>query len=335
MLYEASYYKKLDNKKVECTLCPHNCVIKNGLYGICKVRKNKNGILYSTNYEKLSAVHPDPIEKKPLYHFYPGKSILSLGSLGCNLKCNFCQNSHISQINPQNEYHSEIYKSDLIVTEAKRRKNNIGIAYTYNEPVVWFEYMFEIAVKAKENHLKNVVVSNGFINPEPLYELLPYIDAFNIDLKAFTDDFYKKQTGSNLQDVLNTIEKIVSSRIHLEITYLIIPTLNDNKNDFIKMLKTLVRISGKNSILHLSRYFPSYKSEINETPRNTMKEFYEIAKKHLNFVYLGNILSDKGNNTYCPNCGSLLINRAVSFSVTSGLNENRCINCNHVIPGLY
>jgi pyruvate formate lyase activating enzyme len=335
MFYEASYYNKLENNKVSCVLCPHNCVISDGKFGICQVRKNENGILYSLNFEKLSAVHIDSVEKKPLYHFYPGKSILSLGSVGCNLKCNFCQNSHISQINPEQEYQTDIYMSDFIISEAKRMRNNIGIAYTYNEPIVWYEYMFETAVKAKKNKLKNVVVSNGYINSEPLKELIPYIDAFNIDLKGFSEDFYNKQTGASLQPVLETIENIVTSEIHLEITYLIIPTLNDDLNTFRKMLKTLVRLSGRNTILHISRYFPSYKSEIPATPKKTMTEFYLAAKKHLNFVYMGNIQTDTGNNTNCPNCGSTLINRSLQFTSTSGLNLNKCNNCNHTIPGKF
>ena len=335
MLHEASYYKKLENKQVKCTLCPHNCIINDEKYGICKVRKNENGILYSLNYEQLSAVHIDPIEKKPLYHFFPGKNILSLGSIGCNLKCNFCQNSRISQINPDYEFPTDIHKSDLIIKEAKRVRNNIGIAYTYNEPAVWYEYMLETAVKAKENNLKNVVVSNGYINPEPLSELLPYIDAFNIDLKAFTEDFYKQQTKSDLQPVLNTIEQIASSGKHFEITYLVIPTLNDDSETFKKMLKTLVRISGKNTILHLSRYFPAYKSDISTTPKETLLQFFHTAKQHLNFVYLGNIITDTGNNTYCPNCGSILITRTLALTGISGLSENKCENCNHIIPGIF
>ncbi len=335
MLQEALYYEKLDKQKVKCTLCPHNCIINDGKYGICKVRKNESGILYSLNYEKLSAVHLDPIEKKPLYHFYPGKNILSLGSIGCNLKCNFCQNSHISQINFDKEYPTEHHKSDLIIKEAKRVRNNIGIAYTYNEPVIWYEYMLETAVKAKENDLINVVVSNGYINPKPLNELLPYIDAFNIDLKGFSEDFYKTHTNSDLQSVLNTISNISDSCKHLEITYLVIPTLNDDINLFKKMLKTLVRISGKNTILHLSRYFPAYESELPATPKETLTKLYHIAKQHLNFVYLGNIISDIGNNTYCPNCGGILITRTMTVSGISGLSEGKCSNCNHKIPGIF
>ncbi len=332
MLQEALYYKKLQNQSVRCTLCPFDCIINNGKSGICKVRKNKDGILYSLNYEKLSAVHIDPIEKKPLYHFYPGKNILSLGSLGCNLKCNYCQNSHISQFNPEKEYSVNNLSSEIIIKEAERIRNNIGIAYTYNEPVVWYEYMLETAIKAKKHHLKNIVVSNGFINPEPLAELLPYIDAFNIDLKAFTEDFYTEQTKSSLQPVLNTVKTIAAAEKHIEITNLIIPGLNDDSNTFKKMIKELVKINGRNTILHLSRYFPAYKSEIHQTPKDTLLNLYNYAKKHLNFVYLGNIKSETGNNTYCPNCGGLLITRTSAFTRISGLSENRCINCNHKIP---
>ena len=335
MLHEASYYEKLSGNKVKCTLCPHNCIISDGQTGICKVRKNTGGIFYTLNYAQLSAVHIDPVEKKPLYHFYPGKNIFSLGSIGCNLKCNFCQNSHISQINNDIEFPAEQYNSEYIIKEALRVRNNIGIAYTYNEPVIWYEYMYETALKAKEKKLKNVLVSNGYINPEPLQNLIPLIDAFNIDLKAYTEDFYKKQTKSHLNPVLQTIETIASSGKHLEITNLIIPGLNDNIDDFKKLVKFLVKTSGRNVILHLSRYFPAYKSEIPETPKETLIKFYYYAKKHINFVYLGNIKTDTGNNTYCPNCGNPLIMRTLFYSSITGLNENKCINCNHKIPVLY
>ena len=335
MLHEASYYEKLSDNKVKCTLCPHNCIISDGQLGICKVRKNTGGILYTLNYAQLSAIHTDPIEKKPLYHFYPGKNILSLGSIGCNLKCNFCQNSHISQINNDIEFPAEKYNSEYIVKEALRVRNNIGIAYTYNEPVIWYEYMYETALKAKEKKLKNVVVSNAYINPEPLQNLIPLIDAFNIDLKAYTEDFYKKQTKSNLNPVLQTIEAIASSGKHIEITNLIIPELNDNFDDFRNLIKFLVKTSGRNTILHLSRYFPAYKSELPATPKETLIEFYNYAKKHINFVYLGNIKTDTGNNTYCSNCSNPLIIRTLFYSSITGLNENKCKNCNHKIPVIY
>lgn len=335
MLNEALYFEKLNDNKVKCTLCPHNCIINDEKAGICKVRKNIDGKLFSFNYGKLSAIHTDPIEKKPLYHFYPGKNIFSLGSIGCNLKCNFCQNSHISQINLNIEYPTQQFNSDYIIKKALRIRNNIGIAYTYNEPVIWYEYMYEIAVKAKENKLKNVVVSNGYINQEPLNKLIPQIDAFNIDLKAFTEEFYKKQTKAELNPVLKTIKNIAASGTHLEITYLIIPGLNDNIDNFKKMIKYLVKISGKNTILHLSRYFPAYKSKLPVTPKETLLNFYHLAKQHLNFVYLGNIVSDTGNNTYCPNCGNMLITRTMMYSSIIGINENKCINCNHKIPVIY
>ncbi len=335
MLHEASFYEKLSEKKVKCTLCPHNCIIPEGKSGICHVRKNIDGILYSLNYEKLSAVHTDPIEKKPLYHFYPGKNIFSVGSVGCNLKCNFCQNSHISQINIDTEYPTEQYNSEYIVKKALRIRNNIGIAYTYNEPIIWHEYMYETAVKAKEHNLKNVVVTNGYINPEPLHELLPLINAFNVDLKAFTDDFYKKQTKSELNPVLKTIEMIAESGTHIEVTNLIIPGLNDNINDFKKLIKFMVKVFGRNGILHLSRYFPAYKSEIPATPKETLINFYNYAKRHLNFVYLGNIKAESGNNTYCPNCGNPLIIRTMLYSSIVGLYKNKCKNCNHKIPVIY
>jgi len=332
MQKEAKYYKKLENEQVQCVLCPHNCIINEGKYGICKVRKNSKGRLISENYAQISAIHSDPIEKKPLYHFYPGKNILSIGSLGCNLKCKFCQNSSISQTKVSEFSQSKILYPEHIIKEAKRTRNNIGIAYTYNEPTVWYEFMYKTAKKAHKAKLKNVVVSNGYINEKPLEKIIKYIDAFNVDIKAFTESFYREQTNSSLQPVLDTLEQISKEKRHLEITNLIIPTLNDDEKIFEEMINEIVKISGKNTILHISRYFPAYKMNIEHTPTETIMKFYQIAKKHLNYVYLGNIISDEGCNTICPVCGERLISRDKYYTRTSGLTKNKCINCNSEIP---
>ena len=329
---EAQYYYTLKNKQVECLLCPHNCIIKPEDHGLCKVRKNNNGILISENFSLISAIHSDPIEKKPLYHFYPGKNILSIGSIGCNLKCRFCQNCDISQTNVEDFSNPKYLNSDLILKEAKRYRNNIGVAYTYNEPTVWFEFMLETAKKVHKKKMKNVVVSNGYINVDPLSELCQYIDAFNIDLKAFTESFYKKQTGASLAPVLKTIEYISKSNCHLEITNLIIPTLNDDIEIFKEMLNEILNISGKNTVLHLSRYYPSYKTTISATEKNIMLDFFSIAKEYLNYVYLGNIITDRGQNTYCPNCNNKLISRNKYYTKITGLSENKCLVCKTEIP---
>lgn len=329
---EAQYYNIFDDKKVQCILCPHQCILNLNERGKCRVRKNDNGKLISENYSIISAIHTDPVEKKPLYHFYPGNDVLSIGSIGCNLKCKHCQNSSISQTQVADYVYSKSLSSDYIINEAKRIKQNIGIAYTYNEPTVWFEYMFETAKKATKHDMKNIVVSNGYINRKPLEDLCHYIDAFNIDLKAFTNEFYIKQTQSSINPILKSIETIFKYNIHLEITTLIIPGLNDNVYDFEKMIKMLSNNFGKDIVLHLSKYYPAYQSKIEATSKKTIMELFALAKQYLHYVYLGNLITDQGQNTYCPNCGEILVLRNRYISKISHLENNKCTKCNTIIP---
>ena len=331
-MQEALFYKKLDDNVVICELCPHNCRLNNGKVGICGVRINKDGILNTETYGVLSALHFDPIEKKPLYHFHPGRIIFSIGTVGCNLNCKFCQNCDISQVNTKNFPYLKPYIVQDIVKYASHKTENLGIAYTYNEPVVFFEFMLDIAKEAKANNLKNVVVSNGFINQEPLVELVKYIDAFNIDLKGFNDSFYKKNTGGSVSPVLETIKYIKSQKKHIEITNLVIPTLNDDKKEFEEMVKWIASEVGKDTVFHISRYFPHYKMKIPETPIATLKELFQIASKHLYFVFIGNASLDVGNKTICNKCGRVVIERSGYYTYTSGLDINgRCINCRNEI----
>jgi pyruvate formate lyase activating enzyme len=285
----ALYFEKLEESKVECLLCPHNCVLKEGKAGICRVRRNVSGELVSENYGKLSALHIDPIEKKPLYHFYPGSKIFSVGSVGCNLKCNFCQNCDISQTGVSDFPWLKDFSAEELVNKAAGISENIGIAFTYNEPTVFFEFMLDSAKLSRQKGLKNVVVSNGFINEIPLNELLPWIDAINIDLKAFTDDFYKKQTQSQLEPVKQALKIIRKSGKHLELTNLVIPGLNDDEIIFKSMVDWIAQELGKDTILHISRYFPRYKSQIPLTSESTLKSLFKIAKEKLRYVYLGNV----------------------------------------------
>jgi len=331
----ALYYEKLENGKVLCSLCPHNCTVKEGQAGTCGVRLNRGGILYSETYEQVSSLNYDPIEKKPLYHFYPASNILSIGSIGCNLTCSFCQNCSISQATVETFQWLKNYSADDVVDMACDKPGNIGISFTYNEPTVYYEYMLEIAEKAKFRNLKTAMVSNGFINPEPLVQLIPFMDAFNIDLKAFRDDFYKKHTKARLDPVLETLQLLKQHKKHVEMTNLVIPGLNDDVGVFREMVSWISSELGDDSILHISRYFPHHEMRIDSTPTTTMTKMFETAKEKLDYVYLGNIASMEGQNTYCPQCSNLLISRAGYNTFTSGLvGSGSCQKCGHKLSNL-
>jgi len=326
---ESQFYTKTNSGSVECLLCPHCCKIKSGRLGVCSTRLNRNGVLESVQWGVIASSSLDPIEKKPLYHFFPGKQIYSIGGYGCNLRCVFCQNSDISQFVPANIDTLRIVPPKEIVLKAKIYSNSIGIAYTYNEPIISFEYMLETAKLACYNGLKNVMVSNGFINPDPLSILLEHIDAFNIDLKAFTGDFYRKRTGGKLEPVLNSLKAIRRSGKHLEVTFLVIPNLNDNEEEAKAMFEWIANELGEQTVLHLSRYHPAYLLNNPPTPHDTLYSFFQLAKEKLQFVYLGNIHSDdNGHNTTCPKCGSLMIKRNGFYTTPVGVDpKGCCVKC--------
>ncbi len=325
---EALFYKKMEEKKVRCFLCPHLCTIKEGKRGICNVRKNVNGELISENYGQVTALGFDPIEKKPLYHYHPGEEILSVGSFGCNLKCDFCQNWEISQSDIDNIGRIQSHSVEDIIEIAEKKPGNLGIAYTYNEPIIYYEFMFDIAKLAKEKGLKNVMVTNAFITQDPLEKLIEVIDAFSVDLKAFTDNFYKKKTAAHLKPVLDSLKTIKKHQKFLEITNLIIPGLNDDKKQFSEMIEWIRNELGEDTILHLSRYFPVYRSSVEPTPLQTLKKMYEVAKESLNYVYIGNARIGEGQDTYCPDCGKLLVTRSGYHTDLVGIDkEGKCTNC--------
>ncbi|MFW6006584.1 MAG: AmmeMemoRadiSam system radical SAM enzyme [Halanaerobiales bacterium] len=324
---KARYYKKLKNHKVQCNLCPHYCVIEKGDTGICRGRENRGGELYSKNYGKISSAGVDPIEKKPLYHFCPDEDILSIGTFGCNFSCDFCQNWRISQKNPELR---ELTPEQVV--ELALEKNTIGIAYTYSEPLVWYEFVYETSKLACENNLKNVLVTNGYINSEPLEKLLPYIHGANVDLKAFTSEFYKKYAGGHLEPVLNTI-KIMYKKIHVELTNLLITDTNDDEKELENLFSWIADINPAIP-LHLSRYFPNYNFDKPATSVELMEKSFQQAREKLDFVYLGNIRSDTGNNTICPQCGKTLIKRK-GYSTVSFLNNRNCPRCGYEIYGKF
>jgi pyruvate formate lyase activating enzyme len=331
-MHPASYSVQLQDNKVKCTLCPHLCIMAEGKQGICRVRKNEGGQLVTEVYGKACCLRFDPIEKKPLYHFYPGSVILSVGSVGCNLRCKFCQNWEISQTCAEDYPYIKPVEIGEIIRMAKERHDNAGIAYTYNEPIVWFEFMLDIAKKSKEVGLRNVMISNGYINSSPLAELLEYMDAFNIDLKAFTDDFYKRVTSARLQPVKDSIFSIKKHGRHLELTHLVITGLNDDEAQFEEMVKWIGGELGPETPLHLSRYFPNFEMENKATPLPKLLQLYELATHYLHYVYLGNVAADEGRITLCPSCGAQLIDRIGYSTYKKGLDaKGKCRKCGRAV----
>ncbi|MBC35712.1 MAG: AmmeMemoRadiSam system radical SAM enzyme [Bacteroidetes bacterium] len=325
---KAAFFHKIDRKKVQCVLCPHKCVLLPDQKGICQVRKNVKGDLFTENYERLCSVALDPIEKKPLYHYFPGKNILSIGSVGCNLKCKFCQNFEISQSNVDESPYLKSYTSEEVIQFARHEQNNVGVAYTYNEPIVFYEYVLETAKHAHENGLKNVFVSNGYINPEPLEKLIPFIDAFSIDLKGFTKAYYEEMCSGNLEDVKKAILQIKEAGKHIELTNLVVTDVNDQESDFYEMIKWIANSLGEETVLHISRYFPMFKFKNLPTSHSKLKILFKIAKQELDHVYIGNMRTDSEQNTYCPNCDSLLIKRSAYEVELMGMDQGSCIKCN-------
>jgi pyruvate formate lyase activating enzyme len=316
--------------KLECLLCPHYCKLGAGMTGICGVRKNTGIAIELLTYGVISGYSLDPIEKKPLYHFFPEKKILSVGSFGCNMRCDFCQNYNISQAVPgslnQNMSPAELVNSALEVSD------NIGLAFTYNEPVIWFEYIRDAAILAKNEGLHTVMVSNGYVNSGPLNEITGFIDAFNIDLKAFNNDFYKKLTGADLESVKQALKQISQSGKHLEITTLVIPGYNDSDEDMIIQSDWIAGELGRDVPLHLSRYFPMYKRDDPATSEETLLRLFEIAGERLNYVYLGNTHSDLGHDTRCTHCSAVVTTRhGYSTRMLNLDNEGRCTVCGTLI----
>jgi pyruvate formate lyase activating enzyme len=324
-------WEKTKDDTVRCLLCPHNCILKPGGRGICGVRENIGGELDLMTFGQISGMALDPVEKKPLYHFHPGSAILSVGSYGCNLKCDFCQNYHISQnIFPNRSAGVEPRE---LVRQAGMTKGNLGIAYTYNEPVIWFEYVMASAGLATSAGLRNVMVTNGYINSGPLNELIRVIDAFNIDLKAFSNDFYRRYTGSTLKPVLDAIKSVASSGRHIEITTLILPGLNDSPDEMRREAEWIAENAGQGIPLHLSRYFPMYRRNTPSTPAETILRLREVASEYLDYVYTGNLAGhDTGSDTKCPSCNDLVIKRSGYTTEICGLTPGgKCLNCGRQI----
>ena len=328
---EAKYYNKLEKGVVECTLCPRNCKIDKGKIGYCNVRQNVDGKLISLVYGKVAAMYIDPIEKKPLFHFYPGEKVFSFGTVGCNLRCKFCQNWEISH--PE-KIEGEDFSPKEIVDLAIKNGCKI-IAATYNEPTIFFEFMVDVFTLAKKKGLKTVVVSNGFINQGPLKEVIKITDAFNIDLKSFENKFYTTLTTTWIKPVLEIIKTINLSKSHLEITNLIIPTKNDDEENIREMCSWVVENVGLDVPLHFSAFFPMFK--LNDVPPTTKEQLdnaYNIAKSFgINYIYEGNLPGEE--NTYCPKCGEVIIERKRYRIIKNKIKKDKCPYCSFDIVGRF
>jgi len=335
-MQKSMFYKHLKDKTVKCELCPHNCIIQEGKSGVCGVRKNKQGELFSLVYGKTIAWHIDPIEKKPLFHFYPGSKIYSFSTAGCNFKCEFCQNWDISQISKGKE--GKIIGEDKSPKEIVQEAIDSGcdsIAMTYNEPTIFFEYAYDTAKLAKEKGLKTVFVSNGYINKEPIDKISKYLDGINIDLKSFNDDFYKKTCGGKLKPVLDSINHYYKNNVWVEVTTLIVPGENDSEKE-LKQIAEFISGVSKDIPWHISRFHPDYKMlNKNITSEKTLDKAYKIGKKAgLNYIYVGNIFGNNYESTHCPECGEIVIERLGYRIIRNNLEKNKC-ECGKEIKGKF
>ena len=332
---EASYYTQLDEKRVRCQLCPKKCLVADGKRGVCRVRENRAGVYHTLVYGRLVSMNLDPIEKKPLFHFLPSTSALSVATAGCNVRCKFCQNWNISQANPEDVRFRYVSPEELVQTA--RRYDANSIAYTYNEPIVFIEYMIESATLGKAQGIHNVMISNGYINRKPLDDLCKQLSAIKIDLKAFSDRFYHQTVAGSLQPVLDTMVRIKEQGIWLEMVYLMIPTLNDDPQELREMCQWIIRNLGSDVPLHFTRYHPQYLlKHIPPTPIQALQTAYQIARDAgIQYVYLGNLPTDPAENTYCASCGKLIIERT-GFTIRSiFMNDGKCAFCGNPIPGIW
>jgi pyruvate formate lyase activating enzyme len=329
------HWVRSDNNAARCGLCAQRCLIQEGKRGLCQVRENRGGQLYSLLYGRASSVAVDPVEKKPLNHFHPGSLVLSMGAVGCNFKCRHCQNSGISCATVETYPLKEI--SAETVVQKTLETNCQGIAWTYNEPTIWYEFTLEASRLAKNKGLYSIYVSNGYISEDALREHSDCLDAMNIDVKAFTDEFYKKIAGARLQPVLDTCALARELGIHIELTYLIIPGHNDSDSELAAYCKWVAETLGTEVPLHFSRFHPDHLMKGDPpTPIETLERAFNIATGNgMEFVYIGNVAMRREENTYCPSCGKLLIERSRFYHTSINMNGNACPNCNKKVPGVF
>ena len=330
---EARFYEKLEHKKIRCKLCPRECVIDDRERGYCGVRENRDGIYYTLVYSRPCAIHADPIEKKPLFHFFPGSQAFSIATAGCNVNCKFCQNWEISQVRPEDV--DEIYLSPEKTARAARDAQCLSIAYTYSEPTVYYEYMFDTAVAGRELGIKSVVVTAGFIAKEPLIKLCAQVDAIKVDLKAFSESYYKNIVNGELQPVLNSLVTLKQQDVWTEIVYLMVPTLNDSEKEITGLCRWIKNNLGNDIPVHFTRFHPQYLlKNLPPTPVQTLERAKLIADSEgLNYVYIGNVPGHRAENTFCPSCHKIVVSRTGFLINEIKINKNKCTYCGQTIAG--
>ena len=334
---EAMFYQKLDGDRVRCGLCRFRCLIGTGKRGHCRVRENRDGVLYSLVYGRVVAEHVDPVEKKPLFHLLPGSRSYSVATVGCNFRCLHCQNYSISQPDEGGVEHSGSFVAPETVVERALAAGCRSISYTYTEPTIFFEYAYQIAKLARQAGLKNIFVTNGYITNEALAVIAPYLDAANIDLKGFTDSFYQEVVGASLGEVLDCIREYKRLGIWLELTTLVIPNRNDSEKELRDIAQFIVFEIGKETPWHVTQFYPTHRlTDEPRTPVTTLREARRIAlDAGLRYVYEGNVPGEGGENSYCPSCGGLLIRRYGYLVEKNFLADGSCPGCGFAIDGIW
>ncbi len=332
---EARHYKKLETGGIECQICPRHCRITDLERGYCGTRENRGDVYYTLVYGLPCALNIDPIEKKPLFHFYPGTNAFSLATAGCNVNCKCCQNWDISQSRPEQTNNIDLPPREII--EICRSRSTPTIAYTYSEPVIFYEYMYDTAEMGHKHGIKSVMITGGYIEAEPLTDLMPHLDAIKVDLKGIRSEYYRDYVDGELKPVLDRLIQIKNYGMWLEIVYLVIPTLNDSDAEFKELAQWVKTYLGPDVPLHFSRFHPQYLlKNLPPTPQKTLESAHEISlAEGLKFVYLGNLPGHEAESTYCPGCGKVLIERQGYQIYKYNLDGNRCRMCNQEIPGRF
>ncbi|UCD63642.1 MAG: AmmeMemoRadiSam system radical SAM enzyme [Candidatus Zixiibacteriota bacterium] len=332
---EARHYKKKPDGGIECGICPRHCFVTDLERGYCGVRENRDDTYYTLVYGLSCAVNIDPIEKKPLFHFYPGTTAFSIATAGCNVNCKFCQNWEISQVRPEQVDNLDLPPKALV--DVCRQRKVPTIAYTYSEPVIFYEYMYDTAELGHRSGVKSVMITGGYIEKQPLAELLPHLDAVKVDLKAIREAYYRDVVGGELQPVLDRLIQMKESGVWLELVYLVVPTLNDTEQEFRDLARWVKTYLGADTPLHFSRFFPQYLlKNLPPTPQRTLETAHSVCRAEgLEYVYLGNLRGHPSESTYCPGCGKIVVGRRGYTIYEYNLKGNLCRFCEKHIPGLF